>query len=103
MSSVAFTWTSAHGALYTQLLNAADASGITEVESSSGTNATTTASCPYTLGGPCHVTNSGTDAVHVSFGTAPNAGTDALAFYMPPNSTLDVWCKYGHKGACINT
>ena len=39
--------------------------------------------------------------VYVSFGSAPNAGTDTVRFFMPANATRYFRVSTGHKGAVI--
>jgi hypothetical protein len=40
-------------------------------------------------------------AIYVSFGSAPNAGTDTIRFYMPANTVEYFRITSGSKGACI--
>ena len=75
------------------------ASGATvETETPSGSNATTTAAST----GSQNVCRVSTDtAVYVSFGSAPNAGTDTIRFYVPAGVVEYFRVPAGSKGAVI--
>lgn len=69
-----------------------------ETETPSGSNAATTAEADATQRF-CRVA---TDTlVYVSFGAAPNAGTDTIRFLMPANSVSFFRVSAGDKGAVI--
>lgn len=69
-----------------------------ESETPSGTNAATTAAANASQ----NVCRVATDTlVYVSFGTAPNAGTDTVRFLMPANSVAEFRVQSGYKGAVI--
>lgn len=73
-------------------------SATAETETPSGVNSATTAAA----GAGQSVCRVSTDtAVYVSFGTAPNAGTDAIRFFLPANAVEYFRVQSGHKGACI--
>lgn len=69
-----------------------------ESETPSAVNSATTsaASASQTV---CRVSTD--TAVYVSFGTAPNAGTDTIRFFLPANAVEYFRVQSGHKGACI--
>jgi hypothetical protein len=69
-----------------------------EEEAISGSNAATTAAATATQTF-CEVTVD--TASYVSFGTAPNAGTDSVRFFMPANATRYFRVQSGYKGAVI--
>lgn len=69
-----------------------------EAETPSGTNAATTAAAT----GAQNVVRVVSDtACYVSFGTAPNAGTDSIRFYLPANHVEYFRVAAGSKGAVI--
>ena len=74
------------------------AGATTEQKTVSGTNATTTAAA---IEGQrfCRVATD--TAVYVSFGSAPNAGTDTIRFMMPANTVSWFRVAVGDKGAAI--
>jgi len=69
-----------------------------ETETPSGVNSATTAAATATQN-VCRVSTD--TAVYVSFGTAPNAGTDTLRFFLPANAVEYFRVVSGYKGACI--
>lgn len=69
-----------------------------ETETPSGTNAATTLAA-HASQNVCRVATD--TAVYVSFGEAPNAGTDGVRFYLPANSVEYFRVKSGDKGAVI--
>ena len=69
-----------------------------EAETVGGSNAATTAAATASQ----NVVRVATDtACYVSFGSAPNAGTDAIRFLLPANQVEFFRIKAGDKGACI--
>jgi len=71
---------------------------VVETETPSGSNAATTAAATASQGF-CRVA---TDTlVYVSFGSAPNAGTDTLRFLCPANSVSIFRVSSGDKAAVI--
>ena len=69
-----------------------------EEETISGANAATTASANKSQNF-CEVTVD--TASYVSFGSAPNAGTDTIRFFMPAGTTRYFRVQDGYKGAVI--
>ncbi len=69
-----------------------------ESEAPSGSNAATTAAATATQNF-CRVATD--TAVYVSFGSAPNAGTDTIRFFVPANSVQLFRVASGDKGAVI--
>lgn len=74
------------------------AGAVSEEEIISGVNAATTASSGGGQGF-CEVTVD--TAAYVSFGSAPNAGTDQPRFFIPAGQTRYFRVKQGDKGAVI--
>lgn len=75
------------------------ANGVTvEAETISGSNAATTAAAAASQN-VCRVTVD--TACYVSFGTAPNAGTDSVRFLMNANTTEYFRIAAGSKAAVI--
>lgn len=71
---------------------------VVEAETVSGSNAATTAAATASQ----NVVRVTTDtACYVSFGSAPNAGTDAIRFLVPANSVEYFRIKSGDKAAVI--
>lgn len=71
---------------------------ISEEETISGANAATTNAATHSTT-VCEVTVD--TAAYVSFGTAPNAGTDPVRFFMPASTTRYFRVRTGDKGAVI--
>lgn len=71
---------------------------VSEEETISGINAATTAAATAAQN-ICEVTVD--TASYVSFGTAPNAGTDQPRFFMPANQTRYFRVVSGYKAAVI--
>lgn len=71
---------------------------VTEAETISGANAATTAAATGSQN-VCRVVCD--TASYVSFGSAPNAGTDTVRFYMPANVVEYFRVKSGDKAAVI--
>lgn len=69
-----------------------------EAETPSGSNAATTAAATAAQN-VCRVVSD--TAVYVSFGSAPNAGTDAIRFYLPAGEIEYFRVSAGDKGAVI--
>ncbi len=69
-----------------------------EAETISGANAATTAAATATQN-VCEVTVD--TASYVSFGTAPNAGTDSVRFFLTAGTTRYFRVQSGYKGAVI--
>lgn len=69
-----------------------------ESETVSGSNAATTAAASAAQSF-CRVATD--TACYVSFGAAPNAGTDTIRFLLPANAVELFRVKTGDKGACI--
>jgi hypothetical protein len=73
-------------------------SATVETEVPSGSNAATTAAATASQ----NVCRVATDtSVYVSFGAAPNAGTDTIRFYLPANAIEYFRVSAGSKGAVI--
>lgn len=70
-----------------------------ETIAESGSSQSTTATAPSGSHVVCRVVSS--VAVYVSFGTAPNAGTDGSKIYMPANAIEYFTVQSGWKGAVI--
>lgn len=70
----------------------------TEAETVSGSNAATT-SAASAVQNVCRVVSD--TACYVSFGSAPNAGTDTTRFFMPASVVEYFIVKAGDKGAVI--
>ena len=89
----------AFGAMNTDNDLAMFAAGATvETETPSGSNAVTTAAA-HAAQNICRVA---TDTLcYVSFGAAPNAGTDTIRFLCPANSVSFFRVSAGDKGAVI--
>ena len=71
---------------------------VTEAETISGANAATTVAATNAQN-VCRVVCD--TASYVSFGSAPNAGTDSVRFYMPANVVEYFRVKSGDKAAVI--
>lgn len=71
---------------------------VSEEETISGSNAATTAAATAAQNF-CEVTVD--TASYVSFGAAPNAGTDQPRFFMPAGTTRYFRMQSGYKGAVI--
>lgn len=69
-----------------------------ETETPSGTNAATTAAASATQ---THVRVATDTLVYVSFGSAPNAGTDSIRFLCPASSVSFFRVSSGDKAAVI--
>lgn len=71
---------------------------VVETVTPGGANVATTAASA----GGLNVCRIATDtAIYVSFGSAPNAGTDTVRFYVPANGTEYFRVPVGVKAACI--
>ena len=80
----------------TPMMYAVGATAETETPSAVNSATTSAASATQTV---CRVATD--TAIYVSFGTAPNAGTDTIRFLMPANSVEYFRVSNGYKGACI--
>lgn len=89
----------AFGAMNADSIPALYVGGATvETETVSGSNAATTAAAL----GAQNICRVATDiACYVSFGAAPNAGTDTVRFLIPANGVEYFRIKTGDKAACI--
>lgn len=74
------------------------AGAVSEEETIAGASAATTAAANASQAF-CEVTVD--TASYISFGTAPNAGTDTVRFYMAAGSTRYFRVQSGYKGAVI--
>lgn len=99
LTQVAFTITARDEAAPAIVARSSTVESITP----SGSNQATTATCPSSFGGNRQpVARVATDtAVYVSFGTAPNATSDTIRFFLPANAIEYFYVLPGQKAAVV--